>query len=109
MARGEAERTAAELAAKTEEFAKYRRTKHAELTQLQAAHDSLAQTHASTESTLKALQSAHNAQSHQLTQALTRIQDLKGQLAEQEATYSSEAAGLRRLITMMEDREAQAV
>ncbi|KAJ8468503.1 hypothetical protein ONZ51_g9602 [Trametes cubensis] len=108
LARGEAERTAAELAAKTEEFAKYRRTKHAELTQLQAAHDSLAQTHASTESTLKALQSAHTAQSHQLTQALTRIQDLKGQLAEQEATYSSEAAGLRRLITMMEDREAQA-
>ncbi|KAI0330460.1 hypothetical protein GY45DRAFT_1323591 [Cubamyces sp. BRFM 1775] len=108
LARGEAERIAAELAAKTEEFAKYRRTKHAELTQLQAAHDSLAQTHASTESTLKALQSAHNAQSHQLTQALTRIQDLKGQLAEQEATYSSEAAGLRRLITMMEDREAQA-
>ncbi|KAI0373683.1 hypothetical protein BV20DRAFT_669146 [Pilatotrama ljubarskyi] len=108
LARSEAERTAAELAAKTEEFAKYRRTKHAELTQLQAAHDSLAQTHASTESTLKALQSAHTAQSHQLTQALTRIQDLKGQLAEQEATYSSEAAGLRRLISMMEEREAQA-
>ncbi|OSD07459.1 hypothetical protein PYCCODRAFT_1456277 [Trametes coccinea BRFM310] len=108
LARGEAERTSAELAAKTEEFAKYRRTKHAELTQLQAAHDSLVQTHASTETTLKALQSAHTAQSHQLTQALTRVQDLKGQLAEQEATYSSEAAGLRRLIAMMEEREAQA-
>ncbi|KAI0667763.1 hypothetical protein C8Q78DRAFT_1052496 [Trametes maxima] len=108
LARSEAERTTAELATKTEEFAKYRRTKHAELTQLQAAHDSLAQTHASSESTLKALQSAYNAQSHQLTQALTRIQDLKGQLAEQEATYSSEAAGLRRLILMMEDREEQA-
>ncbi|KAI8994233.1 hypothetical protein BD414DRAFT_506685 [Trametes punicea] len=108
LAQAEAERASAELAAKTEEFAKYRRAKHAELTQLQAAHDSLAQTHASTESTLKALQSAHSAQSHQLTQALTRIQDLKGQLAEQEATYSSEAAGLRRLIAMMEEREAQA-
>ncbi|EIW59409.1 uncharacterized protein TRAVEDRAFT_121374 [Trametes versicolor FP-101664 SS1] len=107
LARGEAERTAAELATKTEEFAKYRRTKHAELAQLQAAHDSLAQNHASTESTLKALQSAHTAQSHQLTQALTRVQDLKGQLAEQEATYSSEAAGLRRLIQMMEEREKQ--
>ncbi|KAI0826824.1 hypothetical protein BC628DRAFT_1319381 [Trametes gibbosa] len=107
LARGEAERTSAELATKTEEFAKYRRTKHAELTQLQAAHDSLAQTHASTESTLKALQSAHNTQNHQLTQALTRVQDLKGQLAEQDATYSSEAAGLRRLISMMEEREAQ--
>lgn len=107
LARGEAERTAAELATKTEEFAKYRRTKHAEFSQLQAAHDSLAQNHASTESTLKALQSAHTAQSHQLTQALTRVQDLKGQLAEQEATYSSEAAGLRRLIQMMEEREKQ--
>ncbi|KAI9059234.1 hypothetical protein FKP32DRAFT_1606262 [Trametes sanguinea] len=108
LARGEAERTSAELAEKTEDFAKYRRTKHAELTQLQAAYDSLVQTHASTETTLKALQSAHTAQSHQLTQALTRVQDLKGQLAEQEATYSSEAAGLRRLIAMMEEREAQA-
>ena len=108
LAKSEAERSAAELAAKSEEFAKYRRTKHAELAQLQAAHDSLAQTHASTESSLKALQSAHTAQSHQLTQALTRIQDLKGQLAEQEATYSSEAAGLRRLVAMMEEREAQA-
>ncbi|KAI0699945.1 hypothetical protein C8T65DRAFT_709807 [Cerioporus squamosus] len=108
LAKAEAERSAAELATKSEEFAKYRRAKHAELAQLQAAHDSLAQTHASTESSLKALQSAHTAQSHQLTQALTRIQDLKGQLAEQEATYSSEAAGLRRLVAMMEEREAQA-
>ena len=108
LAKSEAERSSAELAAKSEEFAKYRRTKHAELAQLQAAHDSLAQTHASTESTLKALQSAHAAQTHQLTEALTRIQSLKGQLAEQEATYSSEAAGLRRLVSMMEEREKQA-
>lgn len=61
-----------------------------------------------TESSLKALQSSYTAQSHQLTQALTRIQDLTGRLAEQEATYSSEAAGLKRLVEMMEEREAQA-
>lgn len=54
------------------------------------------------------MQSAHNAQTHQLTQALGQVQDLKGQLAEQEATYSSEAAGLKRLVEMMEEREAQA-
>ena len=107
LAKAEAERSAAELSTRSEEFTKYRRTKHAELAELQAAHDALAQTHASTETTLKALQSAHNSQSHQLTQALTRVQDLKGRLAEQEATYSSEAANLRRLVTMMEDREAQ--
>ena len=68
----------------------------------------MAQTHAATESSLKALQSSHTAQAHQLTQALARIQDLTGQLAEQEATYSSEAAGLKRLVEMMEEREAQA-
>ncbi|KAI0953616.1 hypothetical protein AcW1_007790 [Taiwanofungus camphoratus] len=108
LAKEEAARASEELTAKTEDFAKYRRTKHAEFAQLQASHDSLIQTHAATESQLKALQSAHTAQTHQLTQALARVQDLTGQLAEQEATYSSEAAGLRRLIEMMEAREAQA-
>jgi nucleoprotein TPR len=96
-----------ELASKSEEFAKYRRIKHAEVTQVQAAYDSLTQTHAATDNSLKALQSTHAAQTHQLTQALTRIQDLTGQLAEQEATYSSEASGLRRLVAMMEQREKQ--
>ena len=33
---------------------------------------------------------------------------MTGQLAEQEATYSSEAAGLRRLVVMMEEREQHA-
>lgn len=96
------------MAAKTEEFAKYRRAKQAELAQLQASHDTLQQTHNTKENTLKALQSAHSAQTHQLTQALARVQDLTGRLAEQEATYSSEAAGLKRLVAMMEEREAQA-
>ncbi|PIL22755.1 transporter [Ganoderma sinense ZZ0214-1] len=108
LAKTEAERTSAELVAKSEEFAKYRKTKHVELAELQAAHDSITQAHASTESSHKALQSAHTTQTHQLTEALTRIQTLKGQLAEQEATYSSEAAGLRRLVSMMEEREKQA-
>lgn len=75
---------------------------------LQASCDSLTQTHASTQASLKALQSAHTAQSHQLTQALARVQDLTGRLAEQEATYASEASGLRRLVGMMEERETQA-
>ena len=108
LAKDEAERSSAELASKSEEFAKYRRSQHAEFVQLQAAHDALAQNHATTESTLRALQSTHNAQTSQLTQALSRIQDLSGQLAEQEATYSSEAANLRRLVQMMEDREKEA-
>ncbi|EMD40194.1 hypothetical protein CERSUDRAFT_112402 [Gelatoporia subvermispora B] len=108
LAKAEAERASAELAAKTEEFAKYRRAKHAELAQLQASHDALAQTHAATESTLKTLQSQHSSQTHQFMQALARIQDLTGQLAEQEATFSSEAAGLKRLVEMMEARETQA-
>jgi len=35
------------------------------------------------------------------------VQDLSGRIAEQEVTYTSEVAGLRRLIEMVEAREAQ--
>ena len=42
-----------------------------------------------------------------MSQALQKVQDLTGQLADQEAKYSSEAANLRRLVQMMEEREAQ--
>jgi hypothetical protein len=35
------------------------------------------------------------------------VQDLSGRIAEQDATYTSEVAGLRRLIEMVEAREAQ--
>lgn len=107
LAKTEAERVSADLATKTEDFAKYRRSKHAELVQLQASHDSLSQTHAAAESSLKALQSAHTAQSHQLTQALARIQDLNGRFAEQEATFTSEVASLKRLIKVLEERDVE--
>ena len=60
------------------------------------------------EASFKALQSSNTAQSHQLTQALSNVQELTVQLAEQEATYSNEANGLKRLVSMMEDREKQA-
>ncbi|KAF7348346.1 Protein MLP1 [Mycena sanguinolenta] len=108
LSQSEAERTGADLVAKSEEYSKYRREKHAELVTLQANFDALTQTHASTQATLKSIQSTHTAQSHQLSQALARVQDLTGQLAEQEATYSSEARGLRRLVSMMEERENKA-
>lgn len=107
LSQTEAERTSTQLNEKTEEFAKYRRLKHAELSQLQASFDALIQTHTSTEGSYKALQSAHSTQSHQLTQALGKVRDLTGQLAELETTYESEASGLRRLVTMMEAREAR--
>jgi len=35
------------------------------------------------------------------------VQDLSGRIAEQDATYSNEVAGLRRLVEMVEAREAQ--
>ncbi|KAG1780540.1 hypothetical protein EV702DRAFT_1078352 [Suillus placidus] len=94
LAQSEVERATAELSSKTEEHAKYRRTKHAEFATLQAAHDSLTQQHSASESCL--------------TQALARVQDLTGQLAEQEAAFTSEASGLRRLVNIMEEREKQA-
>ncbi|KAF4577004.1 hypothetical protein EYR36_004990 [Pleurotus pulmonarius] len=108
LAQSEVERTNAELSTKSEEFAKYRREKHTEIVSLQAQCDSLTQSNLSAQTTLKALQSSHSSQSHQLTQTLARVQDLTGQLAEQEATYASEASGLRRLVAMMEEREKQA-
>jgi nucleoprotein TPR len=77
------------------------------LSQLQGSFDALTQTHASTESSFKALQSGHTAQSHQLTQALGKVRDLTGQLAELETTYESEATGLRKLVIMMEEREVR--
>jgi nucleoprotein TPR len=43
-----------------------------------------------------------------LTQTLSKVQDLTGQLAEQEARYSNEVSGLKRLVDMMEEREKQA-
>lgn len=107
LAKDEADRTSKELVKKSEDFANYRHEKHAALAHLQSAHDSLQEAHASTEGTLKALRSAHNAQSRQLAQSLTRVQDLSARIAEQDATYASEVAGLRRLIEMVEAREAQ--
>ncbi|KAF9255642.1 hypothetical protein L218DRAFT_1081738 [Marasmius fiardii PR-910] len=108
LAKSEFERVNGELIAKSEEFAQYRRTKQTELVTLQANLDAATQNNNSTQATLKALQSSHANQTHQLTQALAKVQDLTGQLAEQEATYSSEANSLRRLVTMLEEREKQA-
>ncbi|KAG7088185.1 hypothetical protein E1B28_012203 [Marasmius oreades] len=108
LAKSEFERVNGELVSKSEEFAQYRRTKQAELVTLQANLDAVTQANNSAQATLKALQSSHANQTHQLTQALAKVQDLTGQLAEQEATYSSEANSLRRLVTMLEEREKQA-
>jgi nucleoprotein TPR len=108
LAKEESERAVNELNQKSDEFSKYRRARHAELLEIQAERDSLAQSSSASESSINALQAARRSLSQQLTQALTRVQDLTGQLAEQEATYSSEAAGLRRLVVMMEEREQHA-
>lgn len=108
MAQAEAERTSSELATKSDEFTRYRHAKHSELATLQASYDSVSQSSTASQASLKALQSSQVAQSHQLSEALTRVQDLKGQLAEQEATYSGEINGLRRLVEMMEEREKRA-
>lgn len=108
LAQSETERVSTELTAKSEEYANYRRTKHAEFAQLQSAHDSLTQKHALAESSVRAMQSAQAASTQQLTQALTKVQDLQGRLAEQEAAFTAEVSGLKRLVTIMEEREKQA-
>jgi nucleoprotein TPR len=96
------------LATKTEEFANYRRTKHTEFVKLQSEHDSLRERYSALESSYKALQSSYKSQSQQLSEALSRSQDLAGRLAEQEASYSAQAALEKRLIETMQERELQA-
>lgn len=108
LAQDETARVTAEVASKSEEYARYRRTKHAEFVQLQTAHDAMTQKYVSVESSFKAIQSAYEAQTQRLTQALSRVQDLQGKLAEQEAAFSTEVSGLKRLVTIMEEREKQA-
>ena len=108
LAKDENERTNSELSKKTEEYSLYRRDKHTEIVKLQSELDTLKQTHNQTTNTLRALQSSHSSQSHQLSQSLQKVQDLTSQLADQDAKYSSEAASLRRLVQMLEERENQA-
>ncbi|KAJ3731245.1 hypothetical protein DFJ43DRAFT_435652 [Lentinula guzmanii] len=108
LAQSEVERVNAELTTKSEEYGKYRRAKQAELVAVQASLNDMTQNYSSSQATLKALQASHTSQTHQLTQALTKVQDLNGQLAEQEATYSTETNSLRRLIEVLEAREKQA-
>ncbi len=108
LSQSEVERTNSELTSKSEEFTKYRRAKQVEVVTLQANLDAVSQSNESSQSSLKALQSSHTSQTHQLTQALTKVQDLNGQLAEQEATFTQEITSLRRLVTMLEEREKEA-
>ena len=108
MAKEETERAHSELSKKVEEHSKDRREKHAELAQLRSSLDAVTHEKDQVQNTLRSLQSSHTSQGHQLSQALQKVQDLTGQLADQEAKYSSEAANLRRLVRMLEERETQA-
>ncbi|TDL22268.1 hypothetical protein BD410DRAFT_789007 [Rickenella mellea] len=108
LSSGETERLNEELSEKVQEFSTYRREKHTEVAQLQAALDSVTLAQNQTSNTLRNLQSSHAAQERELSQSLQKVQDLTGQLADQEAKYSSETSNLRRLVQMMEEREAQA-
>ncbi|KAL5482794.1 MLP1_9 [Sanghuangporus weigelae] len=108
LVKDENERANAELTKKTEEYSTYRRDKHTELVQLQAELDAVKQSYNQTLTNLRTLQTSHNKQTQQLSQSLQKVQDLQNQLADQEAKYSSEAANLRRLIQMLEERENHA-
>ena len=96
------------LSKKTEDYSNYRRDKHTELVQLQSELDAVKQSYNQTLTNLRTIQTSHNKQSQQLSQALQKVNDLQNQLADQEVKYSSEAANLRRLVQMMEERESQA-
>ncbi|KZV68448.1 hypothetical protein PENSPDRAFT_735917 [Peniophora sp. CONT] len=106
LAREEAERASSDLASRSEQHSSERRTLRAELSSLQTAHDELQSQHASVQSRFTALQTAHTTQSSQLSTAQSTIQSLRSRLADQDASYASEISGLKRLVEMMEAREA---
>jgi len=97
-----------ELNTKAEEFTKYRRTKQTDTATLQANLDEATSNYETTRATLKALQTAHASQGHEYNQALAKVQDLTGQLAEQESAFASEAGTLKRLVSVLEEREKEA-
>jgi nucleoprotein TPR len=75
---------------------------------LQSTHVTLVQTFTSTEEHTQGSAISSYCTNSSVYEALARVQDLTGQLTEQEAIYSSEASGLKRLVAMMEEREKQA-
>jgi len=95
LSQSEVECSTTELTAKIKEHAKYRRAEHAKFTTPQVTHDAFTRRHSSSESALKALQTVHSSQMHQLT-ALSCMQELTGQFAEQEAAFTSETSELQQ-------------
>ncbi|KAG8987496.1 hypothetical protein FRB90_003320, partial [Tulasnella sp. 427] len=108
LVREESERTKAELDTMTEEHATFRRSKHAELVQLQTELDSLKQTQATTQTALDTLRQTHTQQSQAHIEALQKINNLKADLADQEAKFRSELATQKRLVALLESRNEEA-
>ncbi|KAF7984943.1 hypothetical protein HWV62_9867 [Athelia sp. TMB] len=76
-----------------------------QISDFRGKYEALAQKHASTESSLKDLQSHYIAQSKQLTQALSKTQVLAAQLEELKKTSGSAAIGVLQPVATMNHEE----
>lgn len=73
---------------------------------LQSAHSTLVQEHASLRSQYTSLQDAYGKLERQIEDVGRGKNELKVRLAEKDAVFESEVGGLRRLVSMLEDRSA---
>lgn len=71
---------------------------------LQSQLDNANQDKSSAESRLESLRKAHSSQSNQLEEALSRINDLQGELSQQTASFRAESETQKRLADLMDRR-----
>jgi nucleoprotein TPR len=108
LTKQENDRNSAELDAKIEEFAKYRREAHSQRATLQSAFDALSHEHESCKAELESLKQVHENQQHQLNTALEKVNSLQDQLADEGAAARAQADTQARLIELLERRNADA-
>ncbi|KAG8871481.1 hypothetical protein FRB98_000746 [Tulasnella sp. 332] len=108
LLRNENERHVHEYNTKSQEAADYRRSTHKENVALQMELDSIKQPYQAAKSQLESLRQAHTGQTHQYTQALQKINQLKDDNAEQETKFREEQNKQARLINLLESRNDEA-
>lgn len=96
-----------ELTKKSEEFSSYRREKHSELTSVQANADHLQSQLNTTTINLQTLQSSYNSQGKKLEETLSKIANLEGTLASTHEDYKAELLTQKRVVELLETREAE--
>ncbi|KAG8906638.1 hypothetical protein FRB99_006426 [Tulasnella sp. 403] len=97
-----------DLDEKIQESATLRRSKHAEIVELQTELESLTQTHDATQVQYEALKQTHAQLNQSHTETLQRLNDTKAAMAEQESKFRVELSTQQRLVDLLESRNEEA-